>query len=45
MSNFINWELVAHPLNWVIVFLVLYFLSLATMYVAQNLSSAGINIL
>jgi len=44
MSNIINWELVSHPLNWVIVFLVLYFLSLAAMYVETNLHSVGISL-
>ena len=44
MSNLINWELVSQPLNWVIVFLIAYFLALASMYVATNLNSAGISL-
>jgi hypothetical protein len=45
MNNIINFDLLSDPLNWVIVFLILYFLALATQYVAQSLSGAGITLL
>jgi len=44
LGNLINWELISNPINWVIVFLIAYFLALATMYVATNLNSAGISL-
>jgi len=45
MDNIVNLELLRDPVNWVIVFLILYFLALCTQYVATNLNAAGINLL
>jgi hypothetical protein len=45
VNNLINWELVSEPLNWVIVFLILYFLALLSFYVSKSLGDAGINLM
>jgi len=45
MEKIINLDLLMEPLNWVIVFLVLYFLALATHYVVTELEAAGVTII
>jgi hypothetical protein len=45
MGTFVNTELLTNPLNWVVVFLILYFLALVTQYTASNLNAAGITLL
>ena len=45
MDTLVNIELLGDPVNWVIVFLILYFLALLTQYTATNLNAAGINLL
>jgi hypothetical protein len=45
MEKIVNLDLLMEPLNWVIVFLILYFLALITHYVSTELSAAGVTIL
>jgi hypothetical protein len=44
MNNFVNFDVLSNPLNWVIVFLILYFLALLTQFVAKSLGNAGVNL-
>lgn len=44
MSNVVNFEVLAHPLNWIVVFLVLYFLALASKYMIERLGAAGVSL-
>ena len=45
MNNIVNFDVLAEPLNWVIVFLVLYFLALISHYISTQLHAAGITLL
>lgn len=45
MDNVVNFELLSDPLNWLIVFLILYFLALMTQHVSIDLRNAGINLI
>ena len=42
MGAIVNLDLIQSPLNWVIVFLILYFLALAAKYISDSLNAAGI---
>lgn len=44
MDKIVNLDLLLSPLNWVIVFLILYFLALATHYVSTELEAAGVTV-
>ena len=41
MNRFLNFELLANPLNWVIVALMLAFFTMALAYIAQSSASPG----
>jgi hypothetical protein len=43
MDNLVNLDLLRSPWNWVIVFLILYFLALASKYVVESLKNVGIS--
>lgn len=45
MGNVINLDLIAEPMNWVIVFLILLGAALATRYVSASLQDVGIQLL
>ena len=45
MGEVINLPLISNPVNWLIVFLVLYFLALASHYVSTSLNAAGVNLI
>lgn len=45
MEKIVNLDLLLSPMNWVIVFLILYFLALATHYVSVELDAAGVTLL
>jgi len=45
LNNIVNFDVLAEPLNWVIVFLVLYFLALISHYISTQLHAAGITLL
>jgi hypothetical protein len=45
MHEIVNLDLLTNPLNWVIVFLILYFLSLMTKYVDDSMKNVGVHIL
>ena len=44
MEYVINLELISNPVNWIIVFLILYFLALATHYVTSQMNGIGISL-
>ena len=44
MDNFVNFEVLKAPINWVVVFLILYFLALLSQYVVKNLENAGVSL-
>ncbi len=45
VGSIVNIDLLAEPINWVIVFLVLYFLAISSQYVSTQLNAAGVNLL
>ena len=45
MGNFLNVELLSEPINWVVVFLILYFLAILSQYVITDLNAAGVTFL
>jgi len=45
VDKIVNLDLLGEPLNWVIVFIILYALALATQYVAKSANVAGITFL
>jgi hypothetical protein len=45
LNNIVNFDVLTEPLNWVIVFLVLYFLALISHYVATQLNAVGVTFL
>ena len=42
MGEIINFDLLSSPVNWIIVFLILYFLALLSHYVMLSLGHAGV---
>jgi hypothetical protein len=45
MEKVVNLDLLLSPLNWIIVFLILYFLALISQYVSTQLKAVGVSVL
>ena len=45
MDAILNIEVLENPVNWVIVFLILYFLALLSQYMVTQLNAAGVTLL